>query len=60
MKYREFKIIVFSVVLITILSAGIQINISKNSCYKGKNIETTTYLVKLSFAAVNSKKSTKN
>lgn len=56
MKYREIKIIVFSVVLITILSAGIQIDISKNSCYKGKNKETTTYFIKLSFAVRNSKK----
>lgn len=60
MKYREFKIMAFSVVLITILSAGIQINTYKNSYNKGKNKESTTYFIKLSFGAVNPKKSTKN
>lgn len=50
----------FSVVLITILSAGIQINTYKNSYNKGKNKESTTYFIKLSFGAVNPKKSTKN
>lgn len=60
MKYREIKIIVFLVVLITMLSAGIQINIYKNSYNKGKNKESTTYFIKISFGALNSKKSTKN
>lgn len=60
MKYREYKMIAFLVVLITILSTGIQINIYKNSYDKGKNNESTTYFIKLSFGTSNPKKSTKN
>lgn len=60
MKYKEYKIIAVLAVLITILTAGIQINIYKNSYNKGKNGESTSYFIQLSFGTLNPKKSTKN
>ncbi|WP_445737611.1 hypothetical protein [Mariniflexile sp.] len=59
MRYKENKLIIFSVLLITILSIGIQINICKNSYGKEKGRETTTYLIKLGICLPNSKQDDK-